>query len=59
MKGVPTAASNDPQGKQSGWQYHIGENGDRDVRFFDAVLASLRDDFKVDDALAFTSPAFP
>lgn len=49
MKGVPTAAGNDPQGKQSGWQYHVGENGNRDVKFFDAVLASLRREFKVDD----------
>jgi polyhydroxybutyrate depolymerase len=49
MKGVPTVAGNDPTGKQSGWQYHVRENGDRDVKFFDAVLESLRHEFKVDD----------
>ena len=49
MQGVPTAAGNDPQGKQSGWQYNVGENGNRDVKFFDAVLADLRKSFKVDD----------
>jgi polyhydroxybutyrate depolymerase len=48
-KGVLTVASNDPKGKQSGWQYQVGENGDRDVKFFDTVLASLRQELKVDD----------
>jgi polyhydroxybutyrate depolymerase len=50
MEGVPTkSGSVDPEGKKSGWQYHAGENGDRDVKFFDAVLAELRQEFKVDD----------
>ena len=48
MNGVPTPAGNDPQGKKSGWQYRAGENDDRDVKFFDAVLARLRREFKVD-----------
>ncbi len=55
MKGVPTAAGNDPAGKQSGWQYHVGENGNRDVKFFDAVLAGLRHEFKVDDKRIFVT----
>ena len=49
MKGVPTVAGNDPKGEQSGWQYHVGENGNRDVKFFDAVLADLRQGAQVDD----------
>ncbi len=49
MKGLPSAAGNDPKGEQSGWQYNAGEHGDRDVKFFDAVLADLRQNLKVDD----------
>jgi polyhydroxybutyrate depolymerase len=49
MEGLPTAAGNDPEGKQSGWQYNAGENDDRDVKFFDAVLGDLHQDLKVDD----------
>jgi polyhydroxybutyrate depolymerase len=49
MQGVPTAAGNDPDGKKFGWQYHAGENDNRDVKFFDAVLADFRRELKVDD----------
>jgi polyhydroxybutyrate depolymerase len=49
MQGLPTKASNDPEGKESGWQYNVGENGDRDVQFFDAVLADLRKSCKIDN----------
>jgi polyhydroxybutyrate depolymerase len=49
MNGLPSAASNDPKGEKSGWQYNPGDNGDRDVNFFDAVLADLRHSLKVDD----------
>lgn len=48
-KGLPTPARNDPQGRQSGWQYHPGEVGDRDLKFFDAMLASLGQELKVDN----------
>ncbi len=39
----------DPEGKKPGWQHGPGDQGDRDLNFFDAVLASLRQDYKVDD----------
>jgi polyhydroxybutyrate depolymerase len=48
-QGLPTPAGNDPKGKQTGWQYHPGEVEDRDVKFFDAMLASLRQKQKVDE----------
>lgn len=38
----------DPEGKQPGWQFGVGEQGDRDLKFFDTVLASLQQDYKVD-----------
>lgn len=39
----------DPEGKKPGWQPAPGEQGDRDLKFFDAMLASLRADYRVDD----------
>lgn len=39
----------DPEGKKTGWQSRAGDQGDRDLRFFDAMLDSLRKDYKVDD----------
>jgi polyhydroxybutyrate depolymerase len=38
----------DPEGKKAGWQHGIGEQGDRDLAFFDAVLARLNQEYKVD-----------
>jgi len=38
----------DPEGKKPGWQGAVGSDGDRDLKFFDAMLASLQADFKVD-----------
>lgn len=39
----------DPEGKKHGWQSAAGTQGDRDLTFFDAVLAGLRAEFRVDD----------
>ena len=38
----------DPEGKKPGWQSAAGDQGDRDLKFFDAVLKNLRQDYKVD-----------
>lgn len=38
----------DPEGKQSGWQQRQGNQGDRDLKFFDAVLARMKRDYQVD-----------
>lgn len=39
----------DPEGKKLGWQNAAGGQGDRDLKLFDAVLASLKTDYKVDE----------
>jgi polyhydroxybutyrate depolymerase len=39
----------DPEGKKPGWQSTSGILGDRDLKLFDAVLASLRADYRVND----------
>lgn len=38
----------DPQGKLPGWQAAVGDQGDRDLKFFDAVLAQMQQDYDVD-----------
>lgn len=39
----------DPEGKKPGWQHGMGNQNDRDLKFFDAMLASLKQDYRVDD----------
>jgi len=38
----------DPEGKRPGWQHSPGAQGDRDLRFFDAMLEAMRKDFRID-----------
>ena len=38
----------DPEGQRAGWQHGPGDQGDRDLKFFDALLAKLKQDYKVD-----------
>jgi polyhydroxybutyrate depolymerase len=39
----------DPEGTKPGWQGLPGDQGDRDLKLFDAVLAQLKHDYKIDD----------
>jgi polyhydroxybutyrate depolymerase len=49
MQGLPTVGQlTDPQGVRAGWQAKVGDNGDRDLKFFDAVLARLKQDYNID-----------
>jgi polyhydroxybutyrate depolymerase len=49
MQGLPTVGQlTDPQGERAGWQAAAGDYGDRDLKFFDAVLAQLKADYRVD-----------
>jgi len=38
----------DPEGKKPGWQSGIGDQGDRDLKFFDTMLSALDKEAKVD-----------
>lgn len=49
MQGLPTPSPVDPQGLYAGWQRAPGQEGDRDLKFFDAVLATLHAKFSIDD----------
>ena len=47
-QGLPTAGFTDPEGKLPGWQHAPGDEGDRDLAFFDALLSRAKVDFRVD-----------
>jgi polyhydroxybutyrate depolymerase len=49
MQGLPTPGMTDPEGKLPGWQNAPGIQDDRDLKFFDEVLAALKRDYKIDE----------
>ena len=49
-QGLPSMSPHDPQGQRPGWQQEAGQNGDRDLKFFDAMLATMQQTYTVDDA---------
>jgi len=50
MQGLNTPGRlTDPEGKKTGWQSAVGDQGDRDLNFFDAVLATIKQDHKIDE----------
>ena len=55
-EGVPTPGRlTDPAGKLRGWQHTVGDHGDRDLKFFDALLASVRHDFRTDESRTYST----
>lgn len=46
-QGLPTPGKTDPDGKKPGWQKTVGDQGDRDLKFFDAMLESMKEKHKV------------
>ena len=40
--GLPSKGKTDPEGVRNGWQKSVGENGDRDLKFFDALVAWVK-----------------
>jgi len=55
MQGLPTKGMTDPEGKLPGWQKSPGDYGDRDLTFFDTVLATLKKENKVDAKRVFST----
>jgi len=47
-QGIPTPGLFDRRGKQTGWQHTGGDEADRDLRFFDAMLAELQREHDAD-----------
>ena len=49
-QGLPTPGRiTDPEGKKTGWQMAAGKKDDRDLKFFDDLLAKLKKDYAIDD----------
>ncbi|MCB1234688.1 MAG: prolyl oligopeptidase family serine peptidase [Verrucomicrobiae bacterium] len=56
MQGLPTPGRlTDPEGKRNGWQSEPGAEGDRDLKFFDAVLATAKERFKIDETRVYAT----
>src|SRR4051794_4410888 len=50
-QGLPTpGVVLDHEGKKPGWQRELGQENDRDLKFVDAILKSLREKYSIDDA---------
>jgi len=50
MQGLNTPGKlTDPEGKKAGWQAGPGGQKDRDLHFFDTVLASMKKEYPVDE----------
>jgi polyhydroxybutyrate depolymerase len=47
-QGLPAPGKNDPEGQKNGWQKRVGELGDRDLKFFDAMLGWAKKQYKID-----------
>lgn len=55
-QGLPTAVPVlDPEGKRSGWQKFVGDQKDRDLEFFDAMLKSLVAEEGIDEKRVFSA----
>lgn len=55
-QGLPTPGKlTDPEGKKNGWQHAAGDQADRDLKFFDEMLKSLKADFKIDEKRVYTT----
>jgi len=47
-QGLPSKGITDPEGTKNGWQQKIGDQGDRDLKFTDALLKWVKDHHAVD-----------
>lgn len=55
MQGLKTPSKRDPEGGKPGWQKFAGDQSDRDLAFFDAVLETLTKECKVDEKRVFVT----
>jgi len=56
MQGLKTPGQlTDPEGLRAGWQKEKGDLKDRDLKFFDAVLLSLKTDYRIDESRIYSS----
>jgi polyhydroxybutyrate depolymerase len=48
-------STHDQQGQLPGWQKEAGDNGDRDLKLFDAMLATMKQTYTVDSDRIYTT----
>ena len=54
-QGLPTkGAITDPEGKKNGWQKDVGDQEDRDLKFFDSMMTWVHSKAKVNDKAIFS-----
>jgi polyhydroxybutyrate depolymerase len=51
-QGLPTRTRNDPKGRRSGWFARLSDDVNRDLRFFDELLARVRSEYDVSQIYA-------
>lgn len=49
-EGLPAKGMSDPNGLKNGWQQKAGDDGDRDLKFVDAILARMHKEYSIDDS---------
>jgi polyhydroxybutyrate depolymerase len=55
-QGLPTpGAITDPEGTRAGWQKILGDQGDRDLKFVDAMMATLLKEYSIDASRVFAT----
>jgi len=54
-QGLATRTGRDPDGRRAGWQQKVGDHDNRDVKFFDAMLTTLRENYHIDDSRVFAT----
>jgi polyhydroxybutyrate depolymerase len=55
-QGLPTAVPViDTEGKKAGWQKFVGDQKDRDLEFFDAMLKTMKADHAIDEARVYST----
>lgn len=54
-QGLPTKGMTDTEGNKAGWQQKEGDNDNRDLKFFDAMLDSLKKENLVDEKCIFAT----
>ena len=54
-QGLHTPTPRDPSGAHPGWQREAGQFGDRDLKFFDAMVSTIRAKYRVDDRAIYSA----
>jgi polyhydroxybutyrate depolymerase len=54
-QGLNTPTASDPEGKKPGWQRYVGDQGDRDIKFFDALVEYLKKNYLLEGKRVFAT----